>query len=248
MSYVRYNESLYRTGFRPYGLTNPRGATQLGAIPRVDHGWGGFGPWQLHGYPFSESGGWALHGLAGGAIPNGTIFTYQGTWSAGFPPGAGQLVYLTPQDVADRVVAALNGDGQLSVAQAPTDLNTFSTNVKYVTQQQFNFPARMVLQVTNGQGFLSINDAISIIRHYVYAVTGRMPASDQVTGIHIPQDPNAAAASPTNIDYTGAGDASAADQPNQPTDWGKWFSDNFGTIALAVGALAILPPLLKRVF
>lgn len=46
MAYVDYNLSLYRTGFRPYGMTNPFSASQLNGL----------------GYykPFRETGGYRL--------------------------------------------------------------------------------------------------------------------------------------------------------------------------------------------
>src|SRR6266850_4278348 len=106
MAFVRYNESLYRTGFRPYGMTNPHGATQLGGIPHVDHGWGGFGPWVLHGVPFTPRGGDTLHGLAG-IVPNGSIVTYQGKWAPTGTMGA--------QDVISAVVSAINPQGDVAV-------------------------------------------------------------------------------------------------------------------------------------
>lgn len=68
-SYVNYDQSLYRTGFRPYGLTNPQAATMLQGIGQSHS----FGPWELHGvgerrgmgqsHPFTRRGGWPLHGL-----------------------------------------------------------------------------------------------------------------------------------------------------------------------------------------
>lgn len=50
MAYVDYNLPLYRTGFRPYGLTNTWSATQLNGMGQVR--------------PFTERGGWRL-----GAVP-----------------------------------------------------------------------------------------------------------------------------------------------------------------------------------
>jgi len=52
---VRYNESFYRTGFRPYGQTDPFAASQLNGIRATP-----FDPARLHGVPF---GGWKLNGL-----------------------------------------------------------------------------------------------------------------------------------------------------------------------------------------
>lgn len=246
MSYVRYNESLYRTGFRPYGMTNPHGATQLGAIPLVDHSYGGFGPWQLHGYPFSESGGWALHGLGASGVPNGSLVTYRGVWTSMFNTGAGYKQKGDPQSLVDAVAAALGADGQLTVMQKPSGLTGLAETVGFTGP----FNVTLVLQVTNGMGFGSVNDVISIIRHYVYQVSGVFPQSDTITQVVAPQEPTTS----TDPNYQAAGMQntpglpSATQSPSAPMDWGSWISDNFGTIALAVGALAILPPLLKRVF
>ncbi len=97
MSYVNYNHELYRTGFRPYGHTNPWSATQLNGISlgQVRP----FGPWTLHGelgqgHPFTESGGWRLHGV----IPNySQISSAQDyvspPWWTNIVPGAGAGLY-----------------------------------------------------------------------------------------------------------------------------------------------------------
>jgi len=61
MAYMNYNNSLYRTGFRPYGQTNAWAASQLNGYD--------MGEAVLSGYlgqsvPFTRQGGWGLHGSA----------------------------------------------------------------------------------------------------------------------------------------------------------------------------------------
>lgn len=70
MSYVNYNLPLYRTGFRPYGLTNTWSATQLNGMGQVR--------------PFTEQGGWRL-----GAVP--AHWNWQRSFSPRFLHGMGQV-------------------------------------------------------------------------------------------------------------------------------------------------------------
>lgn len=63
MAYVNYDLPLYRTGFRPYGLTNTWTATQLGQVR-----------------PFTERGGWKL-----GAVP--AHYNWQRSFSPRFLTG-----------------------------------------------------------------------------------------------------------------------------------------------------------------
>jgi hypothetical protein len=237
-NYVRYNESLYRTGFRPYGLTNPRGATQLGAIPQVDHGWGGFGPWELHGYPFSAEGGWALHGL-GGIVPDGSIVTYQGKWAPTGTMGA--------QDVVSAVVAALQNDGALAVRNVQQN-SSWLQNTPPFPLDVGTFDVTLTLQVKNGMGFGDPNDIAKIVQHYVYAITGAFPVADTIPNVQVPSGAGTPGATGQPQLPGATGQPQLPGAPGTPTDWSSWISNNFGTIALAVGALAILPPLLKRVF
>ncbi len=239
MAHVRYNESLYRTGFRPQG-TNAHAAANL-AGP-INHSWGGFGPYTLHGDPiFTPRGGYTLHGLGDAGIPAGSIFTYKGTWTSVFNTGAGYKQAGDPDSLIKGVTDALNSDGQLTVLQFPHGVTGI---LNALGGGPFN--VTLVVQVTNGQGFGSVNDAISIIRHYVYQVSGQMPVSDSITQIKAP-----GAAGSTDPNYQGAGlvspggvDASAMGAE----DWGTWLQDNFALIAGLAAALVIVPPLLKKVF
>jgi hypothetical protein len=113
MSYVRYNENLYRTGFRPYGQTDPFAASQLNGIRTP------FDPAKLHGAPFTKGGGWALHGLGDTITYPSAAATLEPPWWAIFLPGGpgtyvmyktGQLVYGTsPGDPALNVSNAITG-------------------------------------------------------------------------------------------------------------------------------------------
>ena len=57
MPYMDYSLPFQRTGFRPYGMTNPWSATQLSGIA------------MRHAFPFSEEGGWALGQIQRGFSP-----------------------------------------------------------------------------------------------------------------------------------------------------------------------------------
>ena len=120
-AYQNYNNSMYRTGFRPYYQTNPWAASQLAGYSIEDAiGMGligqvrPFGPWTLHGYddeglgqthPFTEIGGWGLHGLGDGERRSGTM------------AGLG--------DITSDVSAMQNAG--LSAAQAQTVLNAHNS-------------------------------------------------------------------------------------------------------------------------
>jgi hypothetical protein len=58
MPYMNYNLPMQRTGFRPYGHTNPWSATQLNGV-------------SSHGqWPFTEDGGWRLGQIQRGLSPH----------------------------------------------------------------------------------------------------------------------------------------------------------------------------------
>jgi hypothetical protein len=244
--YVPYNESLYRVGFRPYN-TNPRAAASLGGMDGpINHAWGTFGPWVLHGMgdigqsiPFTARGGQALHGMGDAGIADGSMITYNGTWMSVFNPGTGIQGYA--QAIVDAVVAAINQDGALTVLQWPRNLSSsFTGVVKGIIGASEPFNVTLVLQVTNGLGFASVNDVISIIRHYVYQVSGVFPTFDKISSV------GAGGGAPN---YQGAGPApdGAAPPPGGAQDWASWFQDNFQWIALGALGLAVLPPLIKRI-
>jgi hypothetical protein len=110
---VNYNQSLYRTGFRPYGHTDAFAASQLGDLGQSHP----FGPWMLHGdglgqnHPFTERGGWALHGLDG--------FDY---YYANQDPSVGPVVAGNPVAIAaSKAIAAESPVTQKLYDQAVSD-------------------------------------------------------------------------------------------------------------------------------
>jgi hypothetical protein len=243
MGRVAYDRTLIRTGYRPYGMTNPFAAAQGLAGVSMHHGV--FGPWRLAGMgqntPFTQRGGYALHGLGDAGIPNGSLVTYQGVWTSVFGTGVpGQLG--DPQSIIDGVVHALNADGQLTVMQAPQGITGFFGTI---FGGEGSFDVTLKLQVSNGQGFGSLNDIISIIRHYVYTVSGGIfPQNDRITQVQAPSVPTAS----TAPDYQAAGLLSIPGLPSTlpaaPTDFTTWLENNAVWLALAAGALFVLPKIL----
>lgn len=240
MSYTRYDQSIYRTGFRPYGHTNPWAASQLNGISAGEAALAGlgqnapFGPWRLHGskddaplgqyHPFTERGGWALHGL-GAMVPDQSLVTYQGKWAP--------TSFKQAQDVVAEVNGDLNSSGVLMVRDYSSTAS-WTQNTPGFPLSLAPFTVTLKLQVVNGQGFGDPNDIIAIVRHYVYQATGSFPTADTITGV---QAPGSGAPTPT-------GEPDLTDQG--PTDWSQWFQDNFTWIALLAGAVFVLPPLLGR--
>jgi hypothetical protein len=245
MAYVNYDESIYRTGHRMFGLTDPFTASH--GLSGINHSYGGFGPWMLHGnQPFTERGGYHLSGLGAAGVPDGSIVTYRGTWTSVFNTGQGYKQMGDPQSLVDGVVAAINADGALAVLQQPQGLSSGWGAVEGALGVQKPFAVTLTVQVTNGQGFGSVNDLISIINHYVYAVSGLMPQSGAVTNVRPPSDPGAGAGSP---DFQTAGIDPTTGlpygvQPQQPTDFATWFEQNALWIGLGIGALVLLPKVL----
>jgi len=83
MARVRYNLPIERTGYRPYGMTNPAAAAAGDLTPRT----------KLSGL-----------GLLGAAVPDGSIVQYQGTW-------AGSLWAADISSVISEVEATLAKNG-----------------------------------------------------------------------------------------------------------------------------------------
>jgi len=246
LSYVNYDLSLYRQGYRPYGETDPFAATMLSGVKPTPAGHP-FAPWRLRGMgqnpPFTESGGYKLHGLAGAvlgflgdaSIPPGAILTYKGTWTT----------VQDPQSLVNAVVSQLNGDGQLTVLQAPTSASIGATIANAIGMNN-PFSVTLVLQVTNGMGFSSVNDVISIVRHYVYAVAGVFPQTDAITQVQSPSTaPNYQAAGVLN---PGGFALPGLTSPSAAPDLTTWVSENATTLAIAGIGLLVAVPLLKRLF
>lgn len=264
MGYVDYDLSLYRQGYRPYGETDPFAATMLSGVKPPSRG-NVFGPARLRGLgqnqPFTESGGYKLHGLAGLAasflgaagIPNGSVLTYSGTWQTVFNTGAGISQPTDPQSIVNAVVDAINADGQLTVIQAPTSLSSsFSAVIHGLIGNSGSFPVTLGVQVTNGQGFASVNDIISIIHHYVYTVLGGVVPLQSITGsitqVNVPAGdvtsnaPNLQAAgllNPAGIALPPGSPTLAP--PGQPQTFTQWLAANGSLLAIAgLGVAAIL--------
>lgn len=219
MGYVVYDSSLYRTGFRPIGDTNPYLATQLGAVP--------FRPDYLHGmgqaHPFTDAGGYMLHGL-GDIVPDQAVLSYSGKWQ--------NTSTQSPQDVINVVTAALAQDG-LAVRNVSSDAGMLANTKLLGIAELTSFNVKMQLQVTNGMGFGDPSDVISIIRHEVYVATGKMPLADSIPTVQAP----------------GGGAATQTGQPLGPgaaEDWSSWLQDNFSWIAMGAAALVLLPIVLGR--
>ena len=178
MSHVNYDHSLYRTGYRPYGKTNPFAAA---------HGLAGiFSPERLRGMgqhqPFTEKGGHGLHGATlgflGVAVPDGSIVTYTGKWAATYTIGASDLI--------SAVGAAIASSG-LQVTNVSSDAGFTDTTIIGMTVQPTPFNVQLQIQVNTGQGgFSSPSDVASIVNHAVYVVTGSMPLASSTPTLQVP--------------------------------------------------------------
>jgi hypothetical protein len=220
MGRVAYGRTLIRTGYRPYGMTNPQAAAAgLSGTP--------FEPSRLHGYPFSRRGGSALHGL-GAMVPDQSIVTYTGKWTPTYFMGA--------NDIITAVSAALAKDG-LSVKNVSTDAGFLDSTVLDMTIQPTPFNVTLQLQVANGQGYGNPADIASIVDHEVYVATGTMPAASSIPIVQAP------GGSPTPTGQP-AGPVPGTSLPGTPVDLTTWFEQNIGWLALGAGALLLLPKIL----
>lgn len=98
-------------------------------------------------------------------ISNGTIITYSGTWPHG--------LFSSADEVVRRVSANLVGDG-LPFRTTP------QVDASITTTLGGDFGVSVQIEIQNGLGFDTIDDIISIIRHEVYAITGKFPTSDSI--------------------------------------------------------------------
>jgi len=104
-------------------------------------------------------------------IPDGSVLYYEGTWP--------QTVFSLPGSILEDVSTALNGAG-LTVRSS----NITSGQLSQIEGQPFG--VRLTLQVENGLGFGSPDDAISLVRHAVYIETGKFPLSDTIPRVQVP--------------------------------------------------------------
>lgn len=232
MAYVDYNLEINRQGYRPYGRTNPFSATMLNGVGQAQPFTPG-GGWRLHGLgqvrPFDP---WILHGL-GGMVPDQSVVIYQGKWQSTQTKNA--------TDVVNAVVGAIEDDGSLAVRNVSTNVGTIAS----IAEATWPYPlyagpfnVTLTIQVQNGQGFGDPKDIISIVRHFVYEITGQFPLADSIPTVTAPAGSQMATGQPPLED---------APPPNGvPVDFATWLENNALWIGLAIGAIAILPPILGR--
>lgn len=238
MGRVAYDHSLYRTGYRPYGKTDPFAAAQGLAGVSMHHGV--FGPWRLAGDlgqnpPFTTSGGFKLHGLGaavlgflGDVVPDGSIVVYTATWLPHGTQGATEVIKQV------RSILAQEGLLVRTVSSSP---------YRFLVNNTFN--VRLTIQVANGMGYGAPGDIGSIVDNAAYQVTGSMPVTvGSISSVQVP----GGAPTPTGqpeVPNTGAGSGagSDSDQP-PPPDFTTWLEQNALWLGLGLGALVILPKLL----
>jgi hypothetical protein len=242
MSYVKYNESLYRTGFRPYGTTDPARAATLGGA--IDHSWQQFGPWTLRGggqNVFTPGGGWSLHGLGAlGIVPDQSVAVYRGKWTSTYTMGA--------SDVIAAVASAINQDGRLAVRNVSSDAGWTQADVIVGPLFPGAFNVTLQVQVTNGEGFNQPSDIASIVDHFVGQVTGSMPVGSSVPSVQVPSGGGSAQ---QTGQPPGPGAPCIMYDPNNPycsqvpaTDWSAWLQQNALWLGLGLVGLLIVPRLL----
>jgi len=104
-------------------------------------------------------------------IPDGAIATYVGTWPHGD--------FTSADNTVSQVLSKLQTSGIASVSNPKIDANLTTTIGG-------PFSVTLQLEVENGLGFSSNDNLISIVRHWVYVVTGDYPSSDSIPYIQMP--------------------------------------------------------------
>ncbi len=104
-------------------------------------------------------------------IPNNTIVTYTGSWPHG--------EFTSADDMVQQVLAKLVTSGFASRSAPIIDATL-------VTTLGGNFQVTLQLEIQNGIGYGTPDDVISIIRHWVYVISGMFPASDSIPIIQTP--------------------------------------------------------------
>jgi len=234
MSYVVYNKSMIRTGFRP--KTNPYGAAHgLNGLPSR-----GATPRHFPGYPFTARGAWKLSGMGQGSpagAPTGSVISYTGQWNTGANNAQQSMA---PNDILNAVVQLVNGQG-LNVAKSATQ---YGASVALFGAFGMTFTATLTLQVT-GPGFAQASDAASIVNNAVYQVTGQMPSAStaQVTGVPIGGAAPSGASNALDPDCLAGMSTDTNGNPcNQSLT--QWFEQNAVWIGLGLAAVIVLPKLL----
>jgi len=234
MGYVNYDESIYRTGHRMFGLTDPFTASH--GLSGINHSYGGFGPWMLHGnQPFTERGGYhlGLAGLAGeflGALGtaalDGSVVNYNGTWQS--------TATQSPQDVINAVTSILLSEG-LQVTKSSSNAGMLANTKLFGVAEEQTFNVSLQIFVNTGQGgFGDANDVVGMIANAVWQVTQKMPLAGTAPTV-IPPGGGAP---------LGTGQPPGPGSDQQTTDFATWFEQNALWIGLGIGALVLLPKVL----
>jgi hypothetical protein len=164
VSYVVYDRSLQRTGFRP-SMRNPYGAAHgLSGKPstRASHN---------PQYPFTLYGGWRLGQGQPAGVPTGAWLTYVGNFQT--------TDTMSAQDIINAISsAALPG---LTIGNVSTNAGILAnTELFGIAESGQNFSVTITLQVT-GPGFAQPTDAGSIVNNAYYNATGSMPQGSSIS-------------------------------------------------------------------
>lgn len=109
-------------------------------------------------------------------LGNGTIVTYNGAW----PYEPGLSVFAIADQTVQDVLGKLVTSGLVSRSAPVID----SSLTGFV--EGTNYQVTLQLEVQNGLGFGTTDDIISIIRHWVYQVTGSFPSGDSIPKVQTP--------------------------------------------------------------
>lgn len=210
MARVRYTVPIERSGYRPYGDTNPAAAA-AGVGGRV-----------------GSPGG--LHGLGAAAL-DGSIVNYQGTWPAVAENGSGG-VFAGPDAILSTVVSLLNAEGFIV-------LNSQS-NGSAGNWLSFNpFQVTLQLQINTGEGgFGNASDVASIVNHAVYVVTGEMPINGSSTLGQGPAAATTSPITPPAVAASAANQAGS--NPSNAPNLTTWFENNALLIGLGIAAIVLV--------
>jgi hypothetical protein len=251
MAYMNYNRELYRTGFRPYGQTNPWAASQLNGmdIPEA----------VLSGYlgqsrPFTRDGGWGLHGSASfhpwvleglgqssAGAPTGSYLLYQGTWQ------------LSPShESSAQILASVLQILKSSASVIGFQVGSASQSGGLFTVSNFNVQIQLFV---SGPGFAEPNDAGSVVDHAYNQVTGLMPVVSNTVVTQLPTGTTAAPAPTGTSPFPGSADpncvagmpymVSGAPCPSPGAqDFTTWLGNNAWWLALVAAGAIVLPRVL----
>ena len=222
MPYMK-SSTLPRVGFRPVGQTNPRRAANLSGLD-AEATWKlgqmhVFDPWQLHGLG-------QLHPFnedPGGWLLHGDFL---GDVVEPESPAGSILVYTASLTSG----LLLRQDLSQLAEQLDVNANLHVIDSSVSAQGWLGRPA-FTLKVRDGIGHALISDITHVIDHNATEILGDVTGSDTV----IVQKPG------------GGGRTDDGPGPDgTPIDPLQWLMHNAGLIALGIGALVLLPPLIKK--